>query len=287
MVSYSSGLMMRAGRPGRQAYAPVDDGHLAEYANASGGTRATATIAIAGATAGSVVKFSFNARGQAPQTASWTVPAGPPTGQALYDSAVAAIRKNSFINGLGTFTPTTTNIGFASLEVGQNLTISGTGATVTATVVQGLSQGQALKPGTVAVIDPTVAPAARDVEFDSLFEFAMAPSQQLSDVAATQRWRGVVMESDSEMNFSYGGYPDFSNLDTAIKHPSVVIKEYGHTQIGLETPFTGSGAIPPLLYRYAADGNFTTTGTFSLTAGAGLEAVPVGYRIKRSLMLER
>ena len=283
MVSYSSGLMMRSGRPGRQAYAPVDDGHIAEYANASGGTRATATITVADATANGTVTFYFDARGQEPRTVDWLVPSPVPTGQALYDAILAEIKKDPFILGLGTFTATATAIAFTSFEVGQALTISGSGATVTATVTNGVLQGKPLKPGTAVVVDPTVLPAARDPEFDSVLEFALPPSQLFGDAGTTQEWRGVVMDSDSEMEDNYSGYPDFSNLETVRRIPSISVKEYGHIRIELETPYTGTGVIPPLLCRYAVDGDKDTLGAFSLAAGAGLAEVPVGYRIKKVL----
>ena len=285
MPQYSGGLQMPAISGGHEAYA-THDGFIKEYANGSGGTKATATITSTldvSAVAGDRITLTIAPQGGVPIPVEYVVPATVPNTADLQTQLLAAIRGNIKALGLGTYAATATTVTFTSLEVGQTVVFSASvtpgKAVVTIAQTQGVRAGQRIPAGRLVVTDSSVAQATVG-QYDSRLEIAFLPTQNLNLGGSTQRFAGVTLDDCEELNYSIGGFPDGSDTADKAIQPNIRAKQSGYVTVELEQPFIeGSGAIPALLYRFTADGAFTELGTFSLTAGTGLIAVPGNPKI--------
>lgn len=289
-MQYSAGLFQDSIRGGNEAYA-THDGFIKEYANGSGGTRSTATITStldATAAPGDRITFTISPVNGISFTVPYIVPNPKPANTAaLQTSLLAAFQANTRVMGLGTWAATATTVTFNSLDVGQQVRISATNDPVKTPVAiaqtLGTRAGQRIPRGRLVVTDPTIAhPTINTAYGESRLEVAFLPTQNLNLGGSTQRFAGVTLDNAEENAFSVGGFPDGAMVAEQAIAPNIRAKQSGYVAVELETPFNeGAGAIPPLLYRFQADGAFTELGTFSLTAGTGLIAVPVKTNIVR------
>jgi hypothetical protein len=291
-MQYSAGLYQDSIRGGHEAYA-THDGFIKEYANGSGGSKSTATITTtldATAAPGDRITFLVTPTGGIPFTVPYVVPSPKPATTAdLQVSLLAEFRRNIRVMGLGTWSATATAITFSSLDVGQMVRISATFDPVKTPVAiaqtLGTRAGQRIPAGRLIVTDPSVAhPTINVANGESRLEIAFLPTQNLNLVGSTQRFAGVTLGNAEENAYAIGGFPDGTMAADMAIAPNMRAKQSGYVAIEMETPFNeGAGAIPPLLYRFQADAGagFNELGTFSLTAGTGLIAVPVKTNIVR------
>lgn len=289
-MQYSAGLFQDSIRGGNEAYA-THDGFIKEYANGSGGTKSTATITTTldvTAVPGDRINFNVIPANGVAFPVTYIVPNPKPASTAaLQTSLLAAFQSNTRAMGLGVWVATATTVTFTSLDVGQQVRISATFDPIKTpcAIAQtlGTRSGQKIPAGRLIVTDPSVAqPTINLANGESRMEIAFLPTQNLNLVGSTQRFAGVTLDDADEIGYGLGGFPDGTLTADMPVQPNVRAKQSGYVAVELETPFNeGSGAIPALLYRFQADGSFTETGTFSLTAGTGLVAVPVKNNIVR------
>lgn len=287
-MPYSPGLMMPAGLAGMDVYA-TESHFKKEYANAAGATRATATITTTlelGAAAGDQLTFTFTPVGMAPFTTTYTLEDPVPAGADLHSAIAAALKADTRIYGLGKLSSDATKVTFESWVSGQQLTISASvdpsvGA-IAVVVNNGSPLGERIPAGRVCVTDPSVVYAAGDSFGEGPNKIAFLPTQDLNLGPSTQLWAGISHRTDEENLAVTVGFPGFSseNSSSSIVEPQLCIKERGHSQVELETAFTGD-TYPALNYRFAADGDKNQLGILSFDTGTGLAAVPVPYRIDR------
>ena len=287
--SYSSPnrLLMPSFRPGVDPFANENGGFDKEYANAAGGTRATASITTTlavGSVPGDRITYIITPVGMAAFSVVYTVANPKPTGAALQTAIRDAIIADSRLAGLGTWTSDATKIDFSSREVGQRIAIavdvSAAVGTAVVTITQGQGFGQAIGAGLAVVTDPSVVQVTANGNSSTNLGIAFLPTQDLNDVAATQKWAGVNLNVNDENAIS-SSFPAFSSEFAAgpVIQTQLAVRRRGPVTVQLETPFLGGGAIPALTYRFAANGSKTSLGIFNLGAGTGLAAVPVRYSV--------
>ena len=284
---------LRLSGPGH-IYEGVSKENIRTYYNANGGnaqavSSTTLTIAVAGAAAGDKINFIVSFAGAcclAPLEIDYCLPDPAPATQVdLYADIMEAFATEPSLGGMGSFAVVGTDLVFTAYQPGFDVDFQviadAAQFTVAGTSVAASPIGESLCPGLAVVIDPTMAQLAADDCTNGVWGIAFAPTQDLSIAASTQKWVGVTLDDDcAEQAPAIGSFPNLSSCDSDCKpRPTCLrVATCGPVRVALETaPDLTAGC--ELFYRYAVDGDNTTLGAFSMTAGAGLAPVPVGYRV--------